>query len=280
MRLRRSILVLCIPLVACGVTNGGVRFDNPPPEYRRGPDGPQHPSTQEVAIVSFVSDATAELKLNEAQSARIATISSALNEKHAAALAARRTLSVDLARCVDANALDEALLMLDAKNLGDSRAAVAPDDVRALAELHALLDAGQRKAFGAALVARAERLKVDDAKSRLTTWSYDLRFEPAQRAAIEAKLTEDPTGDASARAEHDAWERRLRAAGAAFVDPAFDAEVYLDKEVVETTKARTRRLLTVLRVVLPELTKEQRERAATVIRSDVGLPPRGAAEPK
>ena len=170
--------------------------------------------------------------------------------------------------------------MLDAKNLGDSRAAVAPDDVRALAELHALLDAGQRKAFGAALVARAERLKVDDAKSRLTTWSYDLRFEPAQRAAIEAKLTEDPTGDASARAEHDAWERRLRAAGAAFVDPAFDAEVYLDKEVVETTKARTRRLLTFLRVVLPELTKEQRERAATVIRSDVGLPPRGAAEPK
>lgn len=264
--------------VACGATNGGVRFDTPPAKYQRAPDGPAHPSAQEVAIVGFVGDATSELKLTEDQRRHIDAILSALTEKHAAALLARKVLSRDLAASVDANALDEALLMLDAKNLGDARAAVAGDDARALAELHALMDVSQRKAFAAALVARADHLKVDDPKSRLATWSYDLRLDDAQRAKIEAKLNGDAAGDASARAEHDIWDQRLRATAAGFGEASFQGDVFDDKNVVETTKARTARLVTFLRVVLPELSEEQRGRAAGIIRSDVGLPAHGATE--
>lgn len=271
----RTVLagLVLLSTVACGATNGGVRFDTPPDKYQRGPDGPSHPSAQEVAIVGFVGDATSELKLSEEQRQHIDKILGALSDKHAAALLARKLLSRDLASSVEAVALDESLLMLDAKNLGDARAAVAADDVSALAELHALMDPAQRKAFAAALVARADHLKVDDTKSRLATWSYDLRLDDAQRATIEAKLKEDPAGDASARAERDAWDQRLRATAAGFVEASFQGEAFLDKNVVETTKARTARLLTFLKVILPELKQEQRERAAGVIRSDVGLPP-------
>lgn len=275
----RSLLVPLFPLLAaCGATNGGVRFDTPPANYQRAPDGPAHPSTQEVAIVSFVGDATSDLALTADQQQKVNAILDTLTEKHAAALLARKTLSVDLARSVEAATLDEPLLTLDAKNLGDARAAVAPDDVRALADLHALMNPAQRKAFAAALVARADRLKVDDSKSRLATWSYDLRFDAKQRAAVEAKLADDPAGDASAKTERDVWDKRLRATAAAFEGATFQGDAFIDKNVVETTTARTTRLLTFLRAVLPELTKEQRERAATVIRSDVGLPPRGATE--
>jgi hypothetical protein len=170
--------------------------------------------------------------------------------------------------------------MLDAKNLGDARAAVAGDDARALGELHALMDASQRKAFAAALVARADHLKVDDTKSRVTTWSYDLRLADAQRAKIEAKLKDDPAGDASARAEHDAWDQRLRATAAGFGEASLQGDAFIDKNVVETTKARTARLVTFLRAVLPELEEEQRGRAAGIIRSDVGLPAHGAPDAK
>lgn len=270
----RTVLagLVLLSAVACGATNGGVRFDTPPDKYQRAPDGPSHPSAQEVAIVGFVGDATSELKLSDEQRQHIDKLLGALSDKHAPALLARKLLSRDLASSVEADGLDESLLMLDAKNLGDARAAVAADDVSALAELHALMDPAQRKAFAAALVARADRLKVDDTKSRLATWSYDLRLDDAQRATIEAKLKDDPTGDASARAERDAWDQRLRATAAGFVEASFQGETFLDKNVVETTKARTARLLTFLKIILPELKKEQRERAAGVIRSDVGLP--------
>jgi hypothetical protein len=280
MRTTRPALIgsLLLFAVACGATNGGVRFDAPPEKYQRAPDGPAHPSAQEVAIVGFVGDATSELKLTEEQRRHIDAILSALTEKHAAALLARKVLSRDLAACVAANALDEALLTLDAKNLGDARAAVAIDDVHALTELHALMDPSQRKAFAAALVARADHLKVDDTKSRLATWSYDLRLDDAQRAKIEAKLKDDAAGDASARAEHDVWVQRLRATAAGFGEASFSGDVFNDKSVVETTKARTARLVAFLKVVLPELSEEQRGRAAGIIRSDVGLPAHGPTD--
>lgn len=263
---------------ACGATNEGVRFDSPPEPYKRAPDGPAHPSAQEVAIVGFVGDATSELKLTDEQRRRIDAILAELTETHAAALLARKLLSRDLATGVEANALDESLLTLDARNLGDARAAVAADDVRALAALHALMDPPQRKAFAAALVARAAHLKVDDTKSRLTTWSYDLQLDDAQRAKIEAKLSADPAGDASARAERDAWDQRLRATAAGFGEGSFQGDAFMDKDVVVTTKARTARLVTFLRAVLPELTADQRDRASHVIRSDVGLPAHGPSD--
>lgn len=264
---------LLFAAVGCGATNEGVRFDAPPAKYQRAPDGPSRPSAQEVAIVGFVGDATSELKLSDAQRSHVDTILSTLSATHSAALLARKILSRDLASNVEEGKLDESLLLLDAKNLGDARAAVAADDVKALAELHALMDPAQRKAFAAALVARADRLKVDDAKSRLGTWTYDLQLDEAQRAKIEAQLKDDPAGEASARAERDAWDQRLRATAAGFGDVSFQGDAFIDKNVVETTKARTARLLTFLRVVLPELKDKQRARAATIIRSDVGLPP-------
>jgi hypothetical protein len=273
-----GLFALALVVLGCGATNGGVRFDNPPDTYKRAPDGPAHPSSQEVAIVSFVGDATSELNLTEDQRKSVTTILDAVTEKHSAALLARKTLSVDLSRAVEAGALDEPLLLLDAKNLGDARAAAFPDDVRALGDLHALMNPAQRKAFAAALIARADHLKVDDTKSRMTTWSNDLNFDAAQRAKIEAKLTSDSTGDASARTEHDIWDKRLRATAAAFGEATFQGDVFIDKNVVDTTTARTARLLGFLRAVLPELTKAQLSRAADVIRSDVGLPTRGATE--
>lgn len=276
--LRTAAYLLPLVALACGATNGGIRFDNPPDQYQRAPDGPTHPSIQEVAIVTFVGDATSELNLDADQRKRVDAILETLNQKHAPALLARQILSVDLSRSVESGTLDEPLILLDAKNLGNARAAVAGDDVRALADLHALMNPAQRKAFGAALVARADHLKVDDTKSRLALWSSDLRFVPEQRARIEATLNDDPTGDASARAEHDTWDKRLRATAAAFGESSFHGDSFIDPNVVDTTTARTARFVTFLRAVLPELAKEQRERAAAVIRSDVGLPPKGATE--
>ncbi|CAN5532988.1 hypothetical protein BH09MYX1_BH09MYX1_38610 [soil metagenome] len=270
--------LVAVLAIGCGATNGGVRFDPAPDKYERAPDGPARPSSQEVAIVSFVGDATSELRLTDAQRTKVDAILSALTDKHGPSLLARKTLSVDLARCVEANQLDEALLSIDAKNLGDTRAAVSADDARALSELHALMDPTQRKAFAAGLIARAEHLKVDDTKTRFATWSYDLQFDAKQRATIEAKLSDDPTGDASARAEESTWDKRLRATAAAFTEPTFVGDAFDDKDVVDTTKARTARLVSFLKVVLPELTKEQRVRAASVIRSDAGLPSHGATE--
>ncbi len=271
-------LATALVLAGCGVTNGGVRFDNPP-EQSRDPGGPSQPSPAEVAIASLFGDALAELRLTEAQRTQSQHILDALIEKHRPALLARKVLSVDLARSVEAIKVDGDLLMLDAKNLGDARAASAADDLRALTELHDLLDPTQRAAFAAVLTARADKLKVDDSAARTAAWRYDLHWGDAQDARIREAVAKNAEGDAKAVVERDAWAARLRATAEAFRGEKFTSDAFIDKDVVATTVARTARLVAFLRAVLPLLDDPQRARAATIIRSDVGLPPRGPDEP-
>lgn len=274
MKLRDCVVVGVVGLAAlagCGAAGGGVRFGSadPPPTFE--PPSPSRASTPEVGVLTLLSDALSSLALDQAQHERIAALTDEIKRRHRGALNNRTMLAVDTAASVEASAVDEARLVADADALGHARIEAGAGDGKALGELHALLRPEQRAKLSTALAAKADALRLDDFRSRYGLWRTDLRTTPEQDARIEPRLEADTASAESARAEREAWQKRVRSTAVAFKEPAFVATELFDPDPVATTVARIRRLVAFLKVVVPELTDEQRARAASFIRAEAGV---------
>jgi Spy/CpxP family protein refolding chaperone len=265
----RAYTFVAVLLLGCGATNGGLRFDTTPakpaPEIVTA-----RTSSPEVGVIVLISDAMANLQLDHAQNDQLVQLVSSIKERHQRVEEMRKVLSLDMAASVAAGVIDGTTLDLDAKKLGSVRAEVAPADGKALEDLHRILTPAQRKQFATALAARAETLPIDDASTRYGNWRSDLEITVIQNEKIEPKLDGETTISPSAKAEREAWQRRLRDTAAAFDKEAFSASSYVDPDVEKTTVERVRRVTTFLKLIVPVLTQKQLAAAAENLRAEAG----------
>jgi Spy/CpxP family protein refolding chaperone len=262
-------LALVVSLTACGATGGGARFDlGPSPPVHEAPAA--RASSPEVGIVMMITDAISQLDLSEDQNRQLNGLVNDVNARHDHVQEMRKVLATDMASSVEAGNVDQKTLLLDAENLGKARAEIADADGKSLEELHRILTPAQRKQFAAALADRADKLPTDDVQTRYGNWRSDLQISPDQNEKIAPKLDADTAGAESARAEREAWQKRLRATAADFPNDAFTAKPYVDPDVVKTTVERIRRVIAFLQAVVPELTPKQQKRAADNLRAEVG----------
>jgi len=269
--MRTSIVLgacLCF-IAACGATNGGLRFDptpaKPPPEIIVAKN-----SSPEVGVLVLMSDAIANLELEHAQNDQVVQLVTSVKEKHQRVEEMRKVLSMDMASSVAAGVIDEKTLELDAQKLGKARAEVVPIDGKALEDLHRILTPAQRKKFATALAARADNLPIDDTTTRYGAWRSDLEITVIQNEKIEPKLADEKTIPPSAKAERDAWQKRLRDTAASFEKETFNASVYVDPDAEKTTIERVRRVTTFLKLIVPDLTQKQLAAAAENLRAEAG----------
>ncbi len=256
-------------LTACGATGGGARFDlGPSPQAHETPAA--RASSPEVGIVLLISDAIAELDLDQDQNRKLVGLINDVNGRHQRVQEMRKTLALDMASSVEAGNVDDKTLLTDAENLGKARAEVAAPDGQSLEELHRILTPAQRKKFAAALADRADKLPTDDAQTRYGNWRSDLEISPDQNEKIAPKLDADTAIAESARAEREAWQKRLHATAAEFEGEAYSAKSYVDPDVVKTTVERVRRVISFLHAVVPVLTPKQQKRAGDTLRAEVG----------
>jgi Spy/CpxP family protein refolding chaperone len=267
-----GVAAAAIAVAACGATGGGMRFDLTPPAPTQSLS-PTRPSTPDIGVVSMISDAIASLDLTTDQNRQVAALLHNLQERHAQVEETRKRLSLDIAATVEAGAVDEKGLRLDAESLGRARADVAPTDAKGLEELHGILTPEQRKQFAAALNVAAGKVRSDDSQRRYGNWRSDLDITIVQNEKIEPRLDPDGSLAASARAEQEAWARRMRATASDFTNDAYTATANGDPDVVGSTVERVRRLTAFLNAVLPYLTPEQRKTAGANLRAEVGVSP-------
>lgn len=218
----------------------------------------------------LISDAIAELDLDQDQNRKLVGLINDVNTRHQRVQEMRKVLSLDMASSVEAGSVDDKTLLLDAENLGKARADVADADGKSLEELHRILTPPQRKKFAAALADRADKLPTDDAQTRYGNWRSDLQISPDQNEKIAPKIEGDTASAESARAEREAWQKRLRATATDFGGEQFAAKSYLDPDVVKTTVERVRRVISFLQAVVPVLTPKQQKRAGDNLRAEVG----------
>jgi len=271
-RLAWCVVVLGMPaFAACGATGQGIQFGSadPPPTVR--PPEPSKASAQEVGVLTLLADALSNLDLDEAQHKRVVALTDEIKRRHRGALGNRTMLAVDMAEAVESGTVDEAKLLATADALGHARAEVGSGDGKALEELHGLLKPDQRAKLAAALSTKADQLKLDDFESRYGIWRLEVRIPPEQDARIEPKLKADAASAESAKAERDAWQKRVRATAAAFKEATFSGALLMDPDPIGTTVGRMKRTVAFLKIVVPELTEDQRARAATFIRAEAGV---------
>lgn len=268
--MKTTTILLALLVAGCGATGGGASFDLSPAP-KKVEVTPAETSSAEVGVVSLISDAIASLDLTSDQNRALTGLVSDMQEKHARVQDARKQLSMDMATSVESGGVDENALEADAQALGKARADMAPAEGHALEELHRILTPDQRKKVAAAMLARADKLPTDDATSRYGNWRSDLEISIEQDQKIQPKLDAETSITTSARAEHDAWQSRLRATAAAFPQEQFSASTYLDPDVAKTTVARVRRVIAFLKVVVPLLNEKQQKLAAQNLRAEVGV---------
>ncbi len=257
-------------MMACG-PGGGVNFDlTPTPKVHEVPAA--RPSTSpEVGVAVLITDAISTVDLDKEQNRHLIALVREIGEHHQHVQEMRKALALDIASSVESGTIDEGALGADAANLGKARAEVAADDGKSLEELHRVLTPEQRKRVAAAILARIPNLPTDDGQARYGNWRSDLEISIVQNEKIAPKLDGDTSSTASARAERDAWAARLRATATEFEHEMFSAASYLDPEVIKTTIERVRRVTSFLKLVVPELTEKQRQRASENLRAEVGV---------
>lgn len=259
-------------LVGCG---GGIavegKFDRPPPPPEPPPNKPIHASPQKVALLDMIGDAISEVALTPDQEKHLYAVVEDVRTKHKNVLSLRTTLAIDIATSVENGQIDEKQIFVDAEQLGKERALVEKDDARAIEDLHDTLTVEQRTSFARALRTAADRVKLDDFKTRYGTWRNDLRITQHQDAVIEPHLLEDARSAREAVDERAARQKRMKELADAFEKPKLVAAPFLDPQVQKTTEHRVHRLVRFLEAVLPQLDAGQRDKAASFIRADAGI---------
>jgi hypothetical protein len=257
---------------SCG---GGIavegKFDRPPPPPPPPPTKPIHASPQKVALLDMIGDAISEVALTPEQESHLYSTVEDVRGRHKSVLSLRTTLAIDIATSVEHGKIDEKQIFLDAEQLGKERALVENDDARAIEDLHDTLGPEQRVAFAHALRDAADRVKLDDFRTRYGTWRNDLRITTHQDAVIEPRLRTDTRSATEAQTERAARQKRMRDLADAFAKPKLVAGPFLDPDVERTTEHRVHRLVAFLEIVLPELDADQRDKAASFIRADAGI---------
>lgn len=264
-----SLALGCV--LGCGATGGGVRFGSADPPPNVQPPSPTKASAQEVGVLTLLSDALSNLDLDEAQHKRVVDLTEEIKRRHRGALGNRTMLAVDMATCVETGNIEGARLLATADALGRARGEVGAGDGKAIEDLHAILRPDQRAKLSAALASKADQLKLDDFASRYGIWRLEVRITPEQDARILPKLDRDKASAESARAEREAWQKRVRATAEAFKGASVSGALLVDPDPVATTVGRIRRIVAFLEIVVPELTEDQRARAASFIRAEAGV---------
>lgn len=211
--------------------------------------------------------AAQDLQLTDAQKAQVAALEGRLHDRETGPRDAMKAFSSDLAAQVRAGKIEATKLQPDETAVDAALKAMLEKQATALAGLHALLDANQRKALTDAVRARWAAREAsarsrdggadDWAARRLDRMTNDLGLDAGQQKQVAALLAKQPARSAM-RAD---MSKHLAALLAAFeVDP-FDASQALQPTLKGPHDAMDRQIAFTAQV-LPVLRADQREKFA------------------
>lgn len=221
-----------------------------------GKDGP----------LRVVGEAFGEVALGEAQRAEIEKLATDAVARHAPVREARLAVATAIADQVAAGKLDRAALEPLFAKVDAAAEGVKQGDVDALQRLHDLLDEGQRQALVDAIEARFKEAQgAGGFRDRMKAAADRIGLTEDQRDHVKDALKGKLLGKAG-----DFKQRMSDAKDAleSFAEDDFDPNAILSSAGARRGAMRDG-FLDVLDAVVPELTAEQREKAAALIREKV-----------
>ena len=233
-----------------------------------GPErGPGHGGVDRVLF-----RAARELPLSDTQQAKVASLEDQLRDRDTGPRDAINTLSNDLAAQVRSGKIDPAKLQRDEAALDAAMKGMLDKQAKALAGLHDVLDAGQRKALADTVRDRLASRQAgggDWAARRLEQMTSDLALDGGQQKQVGALLAKEP--DPVAR--RDEANRQTEAIVAAFQAQSFDALDALEPTIRSSHETVDRRIAFTGQL-LSLLHPDQREKLAASTAKPAG---RGAS---
>ncbi len=237
---------------------------------------------QSHGVVKVFADALSEVALRADQRAIVEKLAQETEARHAPLTKARAEIATTLAAQIEANAIDTGALQPKFDAATAAAEAAQQGDRDALQKLHDVLDATQRAAFVDALRASFHGgHRGPEGGMRPADWARELALTGDQQTRIRDLLMEQHKaheGEAKARpdlASHD----HARGKGGpaepgefleAFKGDAFAIDAVSPKRDVRVEgRGMSEHVVAVVKTILPELTVEQRGKAASMVRAYV-----------
>lgn len=255
------VLVGAVTLGGCGATADGLdstseALGRSKASLEFGKDGP----------LRFVGEAFADVPLADAQRTEITKLATDTVDRHAPVREARLEVAKAIADQVAAGKVDRSALDPLFAKVDAASTAVRDGDAAALQRLHDLLDEGQRQALVDAIESRFKDAKDGGGfRDRMKAAGDRLGLSDEQREHIKDALKGkflSKVGDFRQKMSDakDALE--------SFTEDDFDAKTILASADARRVAMRDG-LLDILDAVVPELTADQRTKAADLIREKV-----------
>lgn len=226
----------------------------------------------------LVFDSLDDLQLKPAQRQIVEKVRGDVRASMEPVQQARKALMVEVADGVAAGSIDDSKVDAGISKMEQEIQRATPALQDAMNRIHAALDPQQRRALVEGMRARGSALreKAEErggvrgiVRARLRRLADTLELTPHQRAAIRdnAKAEfRDMRGafDPEVRQQH---AQRMRTIGEAFMTESFDAR-HLDvgREAPAASRKISTGMTRLVKVVLPELTPDQRSKLAGMIR--------------
>ncbi len=280
-------LVSSIAVLACACNNGENKEGQPTPavsvsaapppapsspapsatvaDKARGERGPGH-----GGVDSVLFRAARDLQLTDAQKAKVDALQSGLHDRDTDPRDAMKAFAGDLAAQVRGGKIDASKLQPDEAALDTAMKGMLDKQATALAGLHDVLDAAQRKALADAVHAKAAsreaEAKMQDAGAvageriarKLERMTNDLGLDASQQKQVGALLAKQP-GMAAMR---DEIKKQVDAVLTAFQADSFDATKALQATIKAPHEAMDRQIAFTGQL-LSVLHPEQLEKLAT-----------------
>jgi Spy/CpxP family protein refolding chaperone len=235
-------------------------------------------------VALFLALSLDSLGVSAEQQAQIEKIRDTLRAKLEPAQAAEKKVALLLADEIAAGKVDQPKVDAAIGRLGAASGAVHPAVVDALVQLHGVLDETQRTALVDKVEAHWELWKdangvgVDPAErrehGRLETLAIELSLTPEQVDSIRKRLQTAPA-EIGGRLDAEKVEAHLKALGAAFEAPTFDAKSVGPNDGVNArlTNWGASRMARFYAAVTPVLTPDQRTKLAERVREHANHSP-------
>lgn len=283
---RRSSLSAALSLayglgaVACGSAAEGA-----PPTATAASAATKAPvAAQSHGMVRLFADALGDVPLRADQRATVEALASEADARHAPLAKTRADIAAALATQIEKNAVDVGALIPQIEAATRATEAAQDGDRAALQKLHGLLDASQRSAFVDAFEARLHAQMEGahhgaNGRPRMGAWAEELALTSEQEARVRDVVRELMKAHAEEwKRAHEASDARANANASRPAGPhefldAFRSETFIvgtlapKRNVGPDARAMTEHIALLVKAVLPELTAEQRVKAAALVRA-------------
>lgn len=211
---------------------------------------------------ALVADALSKVCLSDDQRGAVEQLGREVKPKAEEVSTARHAFVTTLAEQVRADNFDDSALKSKIDDLVKAREDASPVLRKALEDLHAILDTGQRAAFVDAI--EGDMKQISDAlKGRLDSLATDLGLSDDQKSRIKDVLTK-------AQADNEVDRDRAKAVFDAFKGDQFSIDqIAPESDVGMRTRQRDEQMVSNARQIADILTADQRSKLADKIESRV-----------